>query len=450
MDVILTETTNTIEMRYYTGLVTSRYVSAGIQSAVNGVYDYISIINNQLINSTLVTNMVGKSYTFTPIVSFAGALPFDPSRPNTAFSSVYNANVMAAPALETLSLGGTLTSRNDGVTEVDIGFNFVYYGVQYNKLYLSDNGNIQFQTAYPVQYPYSFGASNANLVPMIAFFFSDMLNTVGTRTYGLSGTAPNRRWIYRLTGVNFQSYISTGTLSMDIILSETSNQIEMRFYTVPTFLYTYYYCDIGLQNRLVGSTYDYVSVVNYNSISAFLANLLTNKAYVFSPRTPFTNPDVYPGPRAPVPVVTGSRVYNASAFVAPAPNVFTPTGSLSASDIIAPVDLGFRFTFYGTEYTTIYVSSKGSVQHHNSTSHLVPIINRHAHSVLLFFVFNPETSSSKRTQLARIRILSVVAVILHCLHSLPSPLATCSLRPHRELVPMLLLANSQIVISFFV
>ena len=370
-DVLLSEGTNTIEFRYYNvSYDNSHAVDVGIENvAVNGVYDYISVINDITTTSTLAASLLGTSYVFTPVVPFTnpsvyGAALLSPPVV-TSTSSVYGATQGSAPALLAFTPAGTLPYTDNGVTRVPIGFNFTFYNVSYPYTYVSANGNLQFQKAASDYYPYSFGTnSNADEVPFIAFFFSDLypMAAPASRTYATLGTAPNRQFIVRYSQVPYGTYVGGvfSSLSCDVVLYETSNAIQFRYYSVGA-QNAYYYVDIGIENSVYPAT-DYLSILSYVQLTPSLALSLVNVSYTITPLVPFTNPSYYPAPQAPVPSTT-SPVYTAVGRTTPTAVAFTAQGTLPYTDNdVTIVPLGFSFVFYNVSYSYVLIGANGNLQ----------------------------------------------------------------------------------------
>ena len=122
------------------------------------------------------------------------------------------------------------------MVSVPLGFTFVFYGVAYTSVYVGSNGDLQFQTLFEDYTANAFGTGLAVLSPLIAFFYNDLNPSLGgNRSYATIGQAPNRQWILRYTNVRESSVVSAGSLSCDVLLTESSNTIEFRYYAVPVF-----------------------------------------------------------------------------------------------------------------------------------------------------------------------------------------------------------------------
>ena len=380
-DVLLTETTNVIEFRYYAVpffTVSYEYLDIGIQnSVVAKVYDYEAVWNNAFLPVYTSVALTNSSYTFTPKVPFTKPSLFKlPGLTPTATSKFYFANATALPAPVAFTPTGTLPLADNLVTKVFLGFNFTFYNVSYSTIYISSNGNIQFATANTQAYPSAFGANNAAVAPFISFFFVDLFPAAApaSQTYATLGSAPNRQFILRYSNVPLQNYISDETLSCDVLLYEGSNKIEFRYYSVPSESSTGNLVVIGIQNSVIGTTYDSVALINNKQLLLNLLLPLAASGWTFTPLRAFTNPAPFVGDRPAKPVTSGSSVYTAVLTVAPLPPVtFTPTATLPLEDDgVEAVFLGFNFTFYNVQYSTAYVSSNGNLQFSSISTSYTP------------------------------------------------------------------------------
>ena len=372
-DVLLSETSNAIELRYYQApaFTTSGVeLDIGIQNSVsNSAYDFVSVINAQQLTPLLAPAFTGISYTFTPLVPFTNPRLFSLTPSPASSSTVYSATgAPGSPPLVAFTPAGTLPADDNGVVSVPLGFTFVYYGVAYSSVYVSSNGDLQFQTSFDDYTPTAFGAGLGVLAPFIAFFYTDLDPALGgSRTYATIGSAPNRQWILRYSGVPTQSYISSGLLSCDVVLTESSNAIEFRYYAVPLFRIGFrgsmYYVDIGIESGLNATgVNDWISVVNHQTVSTLLEQGLNQSTYVFTPIRPFIN--AQPFTPTPIAARSNSSVYSVTTSTAPAMISLGPTAVAlpPSADSVTPIRLGFDFIFYGTSYSVVFPAANGNLQ----------------------------------------------------------------------------------------
>jgi len=138
------------------------------------------------------------------------------------------------------AVGGTSVALTDDTHSgvVPIGFNFCYFGTNYNQAVISSNNYLSFNLANANTYsPYSTVAvpstTPTELRNAIMGPWQDINPGVGgTVNYQTVGTAPNRSFILSYT--NVPMFSCTGLLySSQIILREGSNCIETHIITKP-------------------------------------------------------------------------------------------------------------------------------------------------------------------------------------------------------------------------
>jgi hypothetical protein len=117
-----------------------------------------------------------------------------------------------------------------------IGFDFVFYGVQYSEINISSEGNVTFGTPAYVGHDnvcipglHAYGSGD---YPMIAVFWDNIEPTsVGSVHYDVRGSAPNRRGV-----IAWEGFVEQGgqenTISFEVILEETDNAILMQYLDV--------------------------------------------------------------------------------------------------------------------------------------------------------------------------------------------------------------------------
>lgn len=158
-----------------------------------------------------------------------------------------------------------------------IGFSFNFFGNLYTSCVFSSNGYISFNTANAGMFspwaitagiPGNTGASALSTVDnSIMAFYADILpqTTQGTLDYATVGVAPNRKFIVSFCDVPMFSCTALST-SFQIILYETTNEIEVHLANVPSCTsWNNGYGIEGIQN--LGGTVAYpVAGRNYPSI----------------------------------------------------------------------------------------------------------------------------------------------------------------------------------------
>jgi gliding motility-associated-like protein len=138
---------------------------------------------------------------------------------------------------QTITISGQFSTQVDNNNNddffggvVDIGFDFVYYGVTYNQCVISGNNFLTFNTGLAnggSNYIYSGAKSSGQLDKAIMFPFHDTNPaTGGTIKYQTFGKAPNRRFVVEFCKMPLFS--CTAMLVTDqVVLYEGSNIIEM-------------------------------------------------------------------------------------------------------------------------------------------------------------------------------------------------------------------------------
>jgi hypothetical protein len=126
-----------------------------------------------------------------------------------------------------------------GTAGLDIGFNFTFFGQTYDKFFLSSNGLLFFgfiEAGAGVAQSIPLNDAPTSQIPrprnnLIAFLWSDFVALPGQISYGVRGTAPNRRLIIDYNQVGFFQCTgcppTTQKATTQAILYEGSNVIEM-------------------------------------------------------------------------------------------------------------------------------------------------------------------------------------------------------------------------------
>ena len=243
-----------------------------------------------------------------------GTDPFPPTQQSSCVYRVSRTYSTPAP-LSFEPASPALTPSDDGYDVVSLGFSFTFYGVQYTSVVVSSNGNFQFTTSSSSYTPSGLPQGDQSLSPFIALFYTDLFPTVpGMKTYATLGAAPYRSFIVRYLSVPYYgSY--TGNFTGDVIVYETSNTIEMRYYnaTVDTAGHNVVIGVDGAGVQVATQSYDYLAVLNAVQLNDMQAAELTGYfSLVFSLQSPLAaNPfacfepaaSAYSGGGASVPVV---------------------------------------------------------------------------------------------------------------------------------------------------
>jgi len=292
-EVVLTEGTNTIDMRYYQIAPSSvRSVEIGLQDASNNVASstnggYIFIWNDRNFSDpAAISALVGKQVRWTPVNSVPAGTPEPPvvcEALPTSTNASYSVATSAAAPVPNLAGATMLPPVDDAVNNVPIGFPFTFYGRQFTSVNVSTNGNLQFVTQISTSSASFFGTSSSSYAPAIAVLHADLKPyNADSRMYLTTGTPPNRRFIVRYNDV---PYYFTGTapangtgLLADVVFTETTNTIDLIYYRIPVS--TTRDVEIGIQNSGVN---DWIALWNDERFSQLCADGFNGKQFRFTP-----------------------------------------------------------------------------------------------------------------------------------------------------------------------
>ena len=276
--------------------------------------------------------------------------------------------VMNAPTYLTQSTSSCL---EDSAWIINIGFNFVFYNTTYTSLGYSAVGFIRFGstvTSYTWQASQQpFPLTTYAILPALVFWGTDMCPGLGVGTsyvsYQTVGTSPNRQLVMRM--FNSPMYLANGNNTIDVILTETTNTMEVRYYKVvaPDGNSDETTATIGVQAYSTARSdgfIDYTSFCNAADIKAPGAAQLTGTTVVFSPNLA----ELFPG-------AVAALNYTESAATALPPVALTGAYGWSGTPgTSVAMPIGFSFPFYGGYFTTAYISSYGYISFQSATSTL--------------------------------------------------------------------------------
>ncbi len=181
------------------------------------------VLFGQIVNAQVST------YSFSESTTTYNALP----APSTAYSAPWDDHVSGSCFL------------------ASIGFNFVYDGVNQTQCYISPNGYIAFGTVQPAPTNYlplsaatsftSGGTVSALGVDLISASSASTDNIV----YQTIGSAPNRSFVIQWS--NARRKVATGNFNFQIILNETTNQINIVYGACSTADATVYNVQVGIR-----------------------------------------------------------------------------------------------------------------------------------------------------------------------------------------------------------
>ena len=215
-------------------------------------------------------------------------------------------------------------------TGFPIGFNFVYNGNTVDHFAVSSNGYIVVGTG-------SFAIGNstttvisstaANLANVIVGFNTDLIGATGAElSYLTSGTAPNRQLTIQWSG--YQRYVSggnQGNINFQIVLNETSNQIDVNFgsFVGPTSSFS---AQVGLKgatasdfnSRTSTTSWSATTVSATNSATvSFTSSVFPSSGLTFSWIAPL--PCILPSAQPTALVLTPASTSIAGSFTAASP-----------------------------------------------------------------------------------------------------------------------------------
>jgi gliding motility-associated-like protein len=170
-----------------------------------------------------------------------------------------------------------------------LGFDFCFFGNTYNKVCISDNGHITFNTSYK-NLPCSFNTQQPlpnynNALPdnaIYAPFLDSKLSLGGSVKYYTTGTFPNRKFVVSYDNIPYfnNNCINAGNNTYQVILYEINNQIECHINSKAI-------CNVDSTNWLNYST---IGIQNANASIAYTVPgknaarwSATNTAYAFVP-----------------------------------------------------------------------------------------------------------------------------------------------------------------------
>lgn len=147
----------------------------------------------------------------------------------------------------------TMLYQDDGVVPLDLPFPFLFYGTNYNEVYVSSNGNMQFGNANA---SYFNDCLNSGPVPdmgdMIAPYWDDLdLRFEGYLEYETFGTAPERIFVVEWDNIPRFGGDSSDRVTFEVQLHERTHDLVFLYEDVTTIEgYNGSSATIGLQSEL--------------------------------------------------------------------------------------------------------------------------------------------------------------------------------------------------------
>lgn len=125
----------------------------------------------------------------------------------------------------------TTGTTDEGVyAAVPIGFTFVYNCVSYTTVSINNNGYLGFGSTSTYSYPPLSSESNNNLISALG---GDLVGLgTGSLRSKTTGSSPNR--VFTVEWQHYKKYLGSDDYSFQIILTETSNTIQMIYTAITT------------------------------------------------------------------------------------------------------------------------------------------------------------------------------------------------------------------------
>ena len=227
LDNAVTTNIGKIEIKYGAlNLGTSDPVTIGIS---NGIQANTIPFNNYIL-STVTTNFTGVAYNYTNIDNFRGkTLTFSPNSVTPAnydFSFIIGTNWSSTPPNDTevtAGSGWTTISLSDDSLSSAISLstnNFKYFGTDMTEVYISSNGNLQFDSS-TLSTTYSDSVSNSWARKQISFLWDDLNpSSGGTIKYGFMTTNnPNDTFVIAFIQIHEYGTSNDNSIQIKLFLN---------------------------------------------------------------------------------------------------------------------------------------------------------------------------------------------------------------------------------------
>lgn len=215
------------------GLSTTSGTSVTANPTVTTSY-IVTATNTTCTNSdTIMVSVVDPpqiTVTASPdAVCSGGASSLLASTPDAQYSV---SQIPFAPLPTTAGINVSLTDESVSAA-LPVGFSFKFYGIDYTQFYISANGFLTFDPFTGAGCCAGQYLPNYNFVKnLIAFAWEDLNPGLGgSVTYYTTGTAPSRKLV--VTFDNIQHYLGGDPVTVQVILYETSNKIEIHTTSMP-------------------------------------------------------------------------------------------------------------------------------------------------------------------------------------------------------------------------
>ena len=251
----------------------------------------------------------------------------------------YQVNSFAFDFRDISATGTPVGLADDAVSgALPIGFAFEFYGTEYTEAYISSNGFVTFNAGSPN------GCCSGQSLPnpatpnnLVALFWED-LNPVsgGTIRYQTFGAAPNREFVVGFYDI--QHFGGGNAVSMEMILREGSNIVELQYLTAPS--------DGGTHSTGVESD----GGMRATQVDFGGAYSYSNEGFVLLPIVGLEG-NIVDADYQSSPIALNLRDISASGTAV----------TLSDDSVSSALPLGFTFEYYGPAFTEAHISSNGFV-----------------------------------------------------------------------------------------
>jgi hypothetical protein len=211
-----------------TATTSTLYTVTGTANGCNGTATFLAIVN---------PNPQISSVTASP-----NPICVNGSSQLNATASAALAYVTSTPAYSLEPCGSNAGPAGDDalLPATGIGFDFTYFGVNYSQFTISTNGNIQLGNGSgTVNNPFYSNAWTDVAIPnaalpnnFIALGWDDWNAAAGQITYGVTGSAPNRKLVVCFNNITGRGDGQSGTLNGQIVLEESTNAVQLNMTTI--------------------------------------------------------------------------------------------------------------------------------------------------------------------------------------------------------------------------
>lgn len=205
--------------------------------------------------------------------------------------------------------GGTVTSAVHGddvsAASVPLGFTFYFCGVPFTNVRVCSNGWMSFNTATGLSSLTNSAAEAGNITNMVLPLWDDLDGGggIGTGSYQLSGTAPNRVFTFEYKNWQWNYQADVPVISFQVQLFETTNIIQYNYKQENANIYLGF--STGATIGIARNNTDFLVLDNATAAptvnsATFIDNILSKPAndqyYRFKPSPPKPNFSVVKNP----------------------------------------------------------------------------------------------------------------------------------------------------------